>query len=335
MVVVSLSSCFLKPVVIDVDRFSARFQPRISPLPSSPFFVHSACRWVHALFRWVPYPSFGTSVYISSSLAVVLCPRPSSLSVSLFYVLVSRSFLGSFMSYVLVLRLRSFSALSGLNFSKHNIELTNSIQAYCDADYAADRDRKSIPDTFSSMQAKLLVDERRSKGLLNRGLKENMRPWCMQQRNLFGFSTSYETSGMRRIQQITRKHNTSMSNSTLSGIISTRERSILHIVRLKICLQISWQRAWKGPTHEIVRIDGGWTVQINNYAITGWGYYQICRGSWHGVTEWECRLTVSPCRELCKMNYEIWIIPYGISDLEYPNMPNEGALVKDGASHFG
>ena len=35
------------------------------------------------------------------------------------------------------------------------------------------------------------------------------------------------------------------------------------------------------------------------------------------------------------MNYEIWIIPYGISDLEYPNMPNEGALVKDGASDFG
>jgi len=112
-----------------------------------------------------------------SSFAVVYCPRPSSLSVSLFfYVLVSRSFLGSLMSYVLVFRLRSFSAISGLNFSKHNIEITNSIQAYCKADYAADRDRKSIPDNFSSLQAKLLVGTRRSKGLLNRGLKENTRP---------------------------------------------------------------------------------------------------------------------------------------------------------------
>jgi len=33
---------------------------------------------------------------------------------------------------------------TGLNFSKQNGEITDPIQAYCDADYAADDDRKSI-----------------------------------------------------------------------------------------------------------------------------------------------------------------------------------------------
>jgi len=38
--------------------------------------------------------------------------------------------------------------------------------------------------------------------------------------------------------------------------------------------------------------------------------------------------------ELYDMDYPIWNIRYGISDMEYSNMRNEGG-VKDGASHFG
>src|SRR5436190_18640612 len=44
-----------------------------------------------------------------------------------------------------------------------------------------------------------------------------------------------------------------------------------------------------------------------------------------------CRITAPPCREcyeLSDMKYPIWIIRYGLTDMDYPSMQNEGGAGK-------